>query len=211
MKRGLTRDRLRVATIFVDNFSNYSYVHLQESTTSASTMEAKIAFELLAASYGVKILHCRGENGRFADNMWRQDVIQKSQRLSFCGVGTHHQNGCAEKRIRDLQDQARTSIIHANRRWPEAIDARLWPYALRAANEAIINTPFTGQDSTPLALFARTQMSPYLHDQNLFGFPVYVLDGRLQSGSKIDKWAMRSRLGIYVGKSAQHSQLVGLV
>jgi GAG-pre-integrase domain len=211
MKGRLTRDRFRVATIFVDNFNNYSNVHLQESTNSAETLEAKVAFELLSASYGVKILHYRGDNSRFADNMWRQDIAKKSQQLSFCGVGAHHQNGRAEKRIRDLQNQAITSLIHANRRWHEAIDARLWPNALRAADEAIINTPFAGQDLIPLELFARTQVSPHLQDQHLFGCLVYVLDGRLQFGSKTNKWAMRSRLGIYVGKSTQHSQSVGLV
>jgi GAG-pre-integrase domain len=60
MKGRLTRDRYKVATIFVDNFSNFSYVHLQKGTTSLETLEAKNDFEQLAASYGVKIEHYRG-------------------------------------------------------------------------------------------------------------------------------------------------------
>ena len=38
LKGRLTKRRYRVATIFVDHFSDLSYVHLQPSTTSAETM-----------------------------------------------------------------------------------------------------------------------------------------------------------------------------
>jgi hypothetical protein len=41
LKGKLTRRRYKAATIFVDNFSRMSYVHLQESLTSADTVEAK--------------------------------------------------------------------------------------------------------------------------------------------------------------------------
>ena len=45
-----------------------------------------------------------------------------------------------------------------------------------------------------------------------FGCPVYVLDGRLQSGlSMIPKWDLRARMGIYVGRSPAHASSVGLV
>jgi Reverse transcriptase (RNA-dependent DNA polymerase)/GAG-pre-integrase domain len=211
MKGRLTRDRYRVATVFVDHHTNFSYVHLQQSTASKETLEAKQAFEKLAESHGIRVKHYRADNGRFADKLWRNDIIQKGQRLSFCGVGAHHQNGRAEKRIRDIQDQARTSLIHANLHWPEAIDARLWPYAVRCANEALVSTPFPGNKLTPLEMFANTKIAPRLLDQHPFGCPAYALDGRLQSGKQINKWAMRSRLAVYLGTSTQHSQSVGLV
>jgi GAG-pre-integrase domain len=131
MKGKLTKSRYRVATVFVDHYSNLGYVYLQTSTNAVETVRAKVEFEKYARTFGVEIKHYHADNGRFSDNLWREDVINKGQQLSFCGVGAHHQNGRAEKRIRDAQDHARTSLIHANRRWPEAIDARLWPYALR--------------------------------------------------------------------------------
>jgi hypothetical protein len=111
-----TRSRYKVATVFVDHHSNLSYVHLQISTSSEETLQAKREFELYANSFGIHIKHYHADNGRFADTLWRSDVLQKGQRLTFSGVGAHHQNGRAEKRIRDLQDMARISIIHANRR-----------------------------------------------------------------------------------------------
>jgi hypothetical protein len=54
-----------------------------------------------------------------------KDVTEQGQTISFCGVNAHFQSGVAERRIRELQDGARTSRIHAKHRWPLAIDAQL--------------------------------------------------------------------------------------
>jgi hypothetical protein len=154
MKGRLTKSRYRVATVFADHYSNFGYVYLQTSTNSNETVRAKNEFEKYARTCGVNIKHYHADNGRFSDNLWREDILTKGQRLTFCDVGAHHQNGRAEKSIRDAQDHARTSLIHANRRWPEAIDSRLWSYALRQAIDAINKTPFpSSQDGeTPYCL-----------------------------------------------------------
>jgi predicted NAD/FAD-dependent oxidoreductase len=78
----------------------------------------------------------------------------------YSGVGAHHQNGRAEKRIRDLQDMARTSLIHANRMWPDAINAHLWPYALKHANESINLTPFPNSIEAPIEKFSGVKIRP---------------------------------------------------
>jgi hypothetical protein len=41
------------------------------------------------------------------------DVARKGQTISFCGVNAHFQNGKAERRIRLLQDLARSQPLHA--------------------------------------------------------------------------------------------------
>ena len=93
------QNRYRCATVFVDNCSGLSYVHLQQSTSADETLKAKESFEEFPNSHGVKILHYHADNGRFAEKVWKEDVIKKSQTLTFSGVGAHHQNGRAEKRI----------------------------------------------------------------------------------------------------------------
>ena len=45
--------------------------------------------------------------------MFLQDVKDNAQQIKFCGVGVYHQNGIAEKKIRDLVENARTQLIHA--------------------------------------------------------------------------------------------------
>jgi hypothetical protein len=111
-----------MATIFVDQFSGLDYAHLPKTGTAEETIEGKEAFEWYAASHGVRVLHYRADHGVFADN---NAVRSQRQTLSFCGVTAHHQNGVAKRRIHELENQARTMLIHANRRWPTAIDAPL--------------------------------------------------------------------------------------
>jgi Reverse transcriptase (RNA-dependent DNA polymerase) len=211
MKGILTKQRYTVATVFVDQYSDLSYVHLQPSTSAADTIQAKRAFELYASTHGVKILHYHADNGRFADNAWRKDVRDNQQRLTFCGVNAHHQNGRAEKRIRDLQDMARTSLIHAQRRWPKAINAHLWPYALRKANESLNNTIHRDRSETALEKFSGVKVRVNIKDEHPFGCPTYALDSDLQSRKSIGKWEDRARMAVYLGPSPQHASSVGLI
>ena len=111
----------------------------------------------------------------------------KNQKLTFCGVGAHHQNGRAEKRIRDIQDLARTSMIFAHQKWSSAIDSRLWPYALRHSNESLNRTCFPGSIKTPLELFSGVEVLPDIRNQHPFGCPAFAVDGRLQGGMQIGK------------------------
>jgi len=91
-----TTKRYTAATVFVDHFSGLGYVHLQKTTNADETVQAKQAFEAYADSHGVKVLHYHADNGRFAENKWRNACTAKGQTLSFCGVNAHHQNGVAK-------------------------------------------------------------------------------------------------------------------
>jgi hypothetical protein len=91
------------------------------------------------------------------------------QTLSYAGVGAHHQNGIAEKRIRDLQDLARSSLIHAIKRWPDAINTHLWPYALRKANNTINLAVPKNQIHTPIELFSGSNVAPNFNHEHPFG------------------------------------------
>jgi len=124
-------------------------------------------------------------------------VISSGQTITYCGVSAHFQNGVAEKRIRDLQDVARTMLIHAYRRWATAISVNLWPYAMRQANDMIRNaTPNKKQTISPTEKFSGVAASTKLDEYHPFGCPVYVLDSKMQNGQKLPKWSERARVGI---------------
>ncbi len=112
-----------------------------------------------------------------------------------------------------LQAQARTMLIHAQSRWPEAVDAPLWPYPLRMANEVHNSTPITGNKNgvTPMELFHKSKVQPNLKHFYPFGCPVFVLKDQMQAGKKLPKWELRARMGIYLGMSLQHARTVALV
>lgn len=188
-----------------------SYTYLQKGATAAETVEAKDAFEQYAVSNAVKVTHYHADNGIFADNLFRKAVHDSHQTISFCGVNAHWQNGIAERRIRELQDSARTMMIHANRRWPTAINANLWLYALRLANQIYNATPAVKSQKIPIETFMGSQVAEHPKDWHHFGAPTYVLDNQMQSAQKIDKWTHRARVGVYLGRSQQHARNISLV
>ena len=111
-----------------------------------------------------------------------------------------------------MQELARSMLIHANRRWPKAIDAHLWPHAVRLANDA--HNEAVGRDGSPSPLekFSQSSVEPNSKHWKPLGCPVYVLDTALQSDKVIKhKWEERSRVGIYLGCSPQHARSVALV
>jgi hypothetical protein len=123
----------------------------------------------------------------------------------------HWQNGVAEKRIRNLQDAATTSLLYAQRRLPDAMDQSLWPYALQHVNDVHNNTLLRGRKYSPLELFANVLIAPQLRHFHHFGAPAYVLNNNLQQGQKARKWEQRARIGVYLGQSMQHACTIMLV
>jgi len=105
-------------------------VHNQIDDSSVETVAAKHAFKKFAAEHGVCIHHYHCDNGRFYDNAFKESCENSRQRLTFCGVNAHFQNGIAERAIRDISESARKKLLHAYPRWPAAVHFALWPYAV---------------------------------------------------------------------------------
>ena len=101
-------------------------MHIQKSTAAGETVQGKQQFEAYGASHGVKVQHYHADNGRFAEKLFTADVDERGQTISYCGVNAHFQNGIAEKRIRDVQDLARTMTIHSRHRRLNSIESNLW-------------------------------------------------------------------------------------
>ena len=209
----LTTKRYKYATVYVDQVTRLGFVWLQKSPSAEETVEGKIAFEKYALDRGVKVQNYHADNGIFRAHIWVNACRSNGQGLTFAAVNAHHQNGIAERRIRELQELARTMLIHATKRWPNVAEANLWPYAIRMANDVFNETP-SFQDASrrsPLQIFANTNIHPNPKHWKPFGCPVYVLDSALQTTGIHHKWKQRSEVGIYIGRSPQHARSVALV
>ena len=193
------------------SFQVIPFVYLQKRLTSEETVMAKHAFERSADQRGVKIIHYQADNGRFDDNAFIADCKEQRQGLSYCGVNAHFQNGIAERRIRNLQEQTRTSMLYTMNKWKHVILICLWPYAMHHANDVANATPRKGEEQSPLELFLGVNITPKLRHFHAFGYPTYILDNALQSGQVSPKWKRRSRLGVYLGPSTSHARSVALV
>ena len=64
----------------------------------------------------------RDDNSRFVDNGSVDSIIIKYQKLTFCGMGAHHQNSIIENINKMLTTGARTLLLHGIILWPQIID-----------------------------------------------------------------------------------------
>ena len=188
LKGTLTKQRYKYATVFIDQYSQLSYICLQRMITSNETVQAKITFERYSEERGVHICHYHADNGRFADRAFIDNCQLNNQRLTYCGVNMHFQNGIAEKRVEDLQEATRTSLLFALHKWLCMLSIHLWPYAMRTDNEIMISTLTKYCDKSPQELFSGVNVLVKIKHFHTFACPTYVLDNALQGQHYLLKW-----------------------
>ena len=89
------------------------------------------AFKKVLAQAQCFVKHYHADNGTFAHKGFLDEVNQKEQKITFCAVGVHHQNGIIENKNKMLTLSARTLLLHGIRMWPQMIDTMFWPFAFR--------------------------------------------------------------------------------
>ena len=212
----LTTKRYNYATVYVDQFTRFGYVYLQKTASAEETIESKRAFEAAARRHGVRIQHYHADNGIFKANAWVEACRKDGQGMTYAGVNAHHQNGIAERRIRELQELARQSNAHTCKCSMEGqcngkSVAVCNSHGKRSSKQD--NTP-SFQDPnkrTPIELFSGTKATSNPKHWKPFGCPTYVLDNDLQGRKPFHKWRQRSKPGIYLGVSPVHDRNVALV
>jgi hypothetical protein len=86
-------------------------------------MNAKKAFEKMFTLAGREVKSYRVDNGRFADKQWQEDCSLHNQKLTYCGVGNHAQNGKieAKNKYREYVDGPITLAHMQNPQAPQQI------------------------------------------------------------------------------------------
>ena len=150
--------------------------------TVVETLMAVKAFEKMLAQAGRKVRHYHANNGLFAHNGFLDSISQKDQKINFCAVGAHHQNGIIENKNKMLTLSGSTLLLHGIRHWPEMIDSMFWPFAMKAAAERHNTLSVNAQNETPSSLIhdVNIESIPVKSFHALF-CPVYILDARAQS------------------------------
>jgi hypothetical protein len=78
------------------------YVHLQKYASVGETLDAKEAVEAYASTRGICVKAYHAENGIFKTTKWVESCKKAGQGLTFAGVNSHHENGIAERRIKEI-------------------------------------------------------------------------------------------------------------
>ena len=151
----MTRARIWGATVFVDYASSWVKVHLMQDETGDLTLGEKNAFERYCMTRNVVLKHYHADNGQFSENSFKEDCVSKMEKLSFCGVGAHHQNGVSEQIIKDLNLSSRNLVLHTQRHWPEYITNTFWPFALVAAADRMNHIHVDMHGQTPEMKFSK--------------------------------------------------------
>jgi hypothetical protein len=131
----LTSKQIWGCTTFVDQVSNYIYVHLMKDFTITETLLAKLAFKKLCARADCSAEYYQADNGQFSDREFLAACKFLNQTIEFCGVGAHHQNWFIENINKQLTQIARVLLLHSMRMWPQMVDQMFWPIAIETAAE----------------------------------------------------------------------------
>ena len=78
-------------------------------------------------------------NGILSDKPFRGAVEYSKQIIKFCGIGSHHQNYIAERKIQNLTLEAVTLLLCTKHCCPEAITVMVWIYTLNAITKQLNN------------------------------------------------------------------------
>ena len=111
----LTLQCVNGATVFADHYSDHVNAYLMQDLTLEQTIAAKHGYECYLGLLGIASKGYHADNGRFTDKGFQDDCLVNDQFITFCGVGSHHQNGIAERKIKDLRIGAQTILLHAKR------------------------------------------------------------------------------------------------
>ena len=136
-----------------------------------------------------------------------------NQKIILCGVGAHYQNVIVEIRIRNITKIARPILLHHKRYQPECVETMFWLFAVKVEIE-ILNFLQLGLDgNTATANFCNIKnIKKNAHEYHTFGFPVYVLNSKLQLGSiGPPKWDPCSRVSVYLDHSPMHARYVAVI
>ncbi len=154
LKGKLTKKCYKCTTISVNHHSCLRFVILQVDNSSTETAVAKCTFEQYTAEHCVRIQHYHCNNEQFHDNALQQAYCNTRQKLTFCSVNAHFQNGIAKQAICDLLERVCKQLLHSHAPWPKAVHFSLWPCAL--CNVALLHNSLLvlEDDTSRLELFS---------------------------------------------------------
>ena len=140
----------------------------------------KAGFEKVMVRVGHTIKHYHADNGHFAHNGFIDTVNERDQSISYCNIGTHHQNGIIENRNKILMLGACTLLMHGIKMWPQMIDYMFWTFSMKSVAERLNGLQIDTEDRTPELILHEVGVKdlPPKSYHTIF-CPVYVLDAQL--------------------------------
>ena len=132
------------------------------------------------AQAGQTIKHYHANNGGFSDNGFFNAINEKDQKLTFFGVGAHHQNGTIENRNKILTTSARTLLPPSIILWPQMIDEIFWTFDIKAVLKILNSLQIDLKFRTPEFILHGVEVEDIpVKSYHMLFCPIYTLDARL--------------------------------
>jgi hypothetical protein len=148
-----TSKHFKYCSFWVDHFSRFIYVTFYDSKKAEELAQSKLEFEDFASRFQVRLKSIPADNGVYRACSFQDACQRNQQRLTFCAVGMHWQNGIAEQFIGSITQQARTILLHAMARWPQVVFEDMWPFAIPHAVTLHNCSVHKDKPSSPFELF----------------------------------------------------------
>ena len=132
---------MRILSICTDGISNKLVCGFQYSTRTEETIKAKKREVYGCKQSYIHIQYVRGDCSVYETAELRAKLRNYDQCVTFCGTGSHHQNGIAEEYTKTIVDKSRTVLLNAHTIWPSSIDMELWVFVFRHVVLQLNNSP----------------------------------------------------------------------
>jgi hypothetical protein len=210
----LTSRHIWGCTTFCNHVSDFIYVHLMQDFTAKETILAVKAFKKVMAQANCFVKHYHTNIGAFAHKGFLNEFDCKDQKITFCAIGSHHQNGIIQNKNKMLTLSACTLLLHGICMWPQMINTMFWPFAFKAAAERHNCLSINKDGLTPTVILHDVLVDAIpVKTYHTHFCPVYFLDACTQSagGPGPPKWEPHSCIGVYLGHSPFYAKSVALV
>ena len=154
--------------------------------------------------------NCHADNGICEVAKCKEEIENEKQTLTFCGMGSHRQNGKSENHIKLICNTARSMLTHAMNRYPEVVTQSLWPHATSLAVDVRNRCKLDKSGLYSLDKFIVFKHSLNLRNSHAFGCPSYVLAGESQDYNIMNRWHECIRFGACLGCLKNHASNVSL-
>ena len=175
----LASRKFHYTSLFVDDRSDYTFACHRESTNAEENVTANLAYESDLRKYDKEVRHYHDDNGTYAVAKHKEEIENKKQILTFCGVGIYHQNGKAENRIKIICNPDRSMLTHAIYRWPEVATQSLWPHAVSLVVDVRNRYKLDKNGLSSLDKLSTVKHTINLRNNCTLGCPCYVLVAKL--------------------------------
>ena len=183
----LTSRKFHCASLFVDDRSERTFSHHQESTNTEETITTKIVCASEIRKCDKEVRHHHADNSTCDITSHKEEIENKKQNITFCGVGIHYYNVKAKNRIKIVYNPDRSMMVHAIHRRPKVTAQSLRPHAVSSSADVRNRCKLDKKSVSPLDKLITVKHAISLRNNHLFGCPCYVLVVKLQNHNSMPR------------------------